>query len=172
MTTAKTIQIRSATPDLYSEILQLNEGAVPHVNSIPLHMLSKLADESRHFLVAFNKKEVAGFVLALDEKADYESPNFRYFCNEFRRFMYVDRIVVNPDFQRLGIGRLLYDTLLQRIGDIPVLTCEVNIKPPNPDSLAFHERLGFTGIGEQDTENGAKRVKLMARRCETTANES
>jgi len=35
--------------------------------------------------------------------------------------------------------------------------------PPNPESLAYHESLGFKPVGEQDTEAGKKRVRLFER---------
>lgn len=44
-----------------------------------------------------------------------------------------------------------------------VLTCEVNLEPPNPHSLAFHHRLGFTQVGEQVTTRGTVRVALLVR---------
>lgn len=46
--------------------------------------------------------------------------------------------------------------------DLPV-TCEVNIRPPNPESLAFHDRQGFVEVGTQETEDGRKTVSLRAK---------
>ena len=43
------------------------------------------------------------------------------------------------------------------------VTCEVNLEPPNPASLAFHARLGFRQVGEQVTKGGSVRVALLAR---------
>ena len=40
------------------------------------------------------------------------------------------------------------------------LTCEVNVRPRNEVSLAFHERMGFTGLDERETEYGL-RVLMM-----------
>ena len=45
--------------------------------------------------------------------------------------------------------------------------CEVNLEPPNPGSVRFHEQLGFRGIGEQSTEKGQKRVLLMEKRIQS-----
>jgi predicted GNAT superfamily acetyltransferase len=28
------------------------------------------------------------------------------------------------------------------------LCCEVNVEPPNPGSLRFHERIGFAEVGQ------------------------
>ncbi|HXV37437.1 MAG TPA: hypothetical protein VEC18_09820 [Myxococcota bacterium] len=35
--------------------------------------------------------------------------------------------------------------------------------PPNPGSLAFHERCGFVEVGRQDTDGGAKLVCLVSK---------
>ena len=43
----------------------------------------------------------------------------------------------------------------------PLLACEVNEQPPNPASMAFHERFGFAAVGRQETEGGTKQVALM-----------
>jgi predicted GNAT superfamily acetyltransferase len=40
------------------------------------------------------------------------------------------------------------------------LTLEVNVDPPNEQSLAFHARRGFTQVGQQDTPYGIK-VSMM-----------
>ena len=42
------------------------------------------------------------------------------------------------------------------------MTCEVNIEPPNPASLAFHARMGFDRVGEQSTKGGEVVVALLA----------
>ena len=91
------------------------------------------------------------------------SENYRYFQRKYPRFLYVDRIAVTAEHHRRGVGRALYQHLLNTSSaDYPILTCEVNLRPPNPGSLVFHERIGFRAVGEQETEGGAGRVCLMA----------
>ena len=43
------------------------------------------------------------------------------------------------------------------------VSCEVDVVPENPGSLRFHEALGFESVGQQDTEGGEKRVRLLVR---------
>ncbi len=107
---------------------------------------------------------VAGFLLALPETADYDSMNFGWFKRSYPAFVYIDRIVVSGHHRRAGIGAALYADLSRHVpAGCPLLTCEVNLRPPNPSSLAFHGRMGFAPVGEQDTEGGSKRVCLMAK---------
>ena len=47
---------------------------------------------------------------------------------------------------------------------IPV-TAEVNLKPPNPGSIRFHSRHGFSEVGVFEHEN--KAVTMMIRNTES-----
>ena len=97
-----------------------------------------------------------GFVIVLAPGADYSSPNYRYFEQRYRNHRYVDRIAVTDSARGRGIGRELYDAVFAHTRDAgaPMVTCEVNVEPPNPTSSAFHRTLGFREVGRQDTYDG------------------
>ena len=61
------------------------------------------------------------------------------------------------------MAQALYDhaTALAQTMGIKNLTCEVNLAPPNPRSLAFHHRQGFQEMAQQMTDGGLKRVSLL-----------
>jgi predicted GNAT superfamily acetyltransferase len=161
---ADNIRIGPGGASDYPELLLLNDDAVPAVNSIPMQRLQHLHAQSAYLGVARDEHgAMAGFLLALAETAEYDSINFGYFKRRYPSFVYVDRIVVNARHRRAGVGAALYMDLSRQLpAGCPMITCEVNVRPPNPTSLAFHQRLGFEAVGEQDTENGSKRVCLMA----------
>ncbi len=157
-----TITIHDASSTDYTAVLKLNERALPNVNSISTSTLENLHEQSCFFRLAMDSSDLAGFLLALPESASYGSVNFRFFKDRYPQFAYVDRIVVGEDYRRLGIGRKLYAALFKEVRDNkPLVACEVNIIPPNPDSVRFHEDLGFQEVGQQDTEEGSKRVSLL-----------
>jgi hypothetical protein len=162
-----TIHVTAAVPSDYPAILNLNDDAVPHVNSIPEARLAYLHGQSLYLGVArggTRGEAAAGFLLALSEAAVYDSENFGYFKRHYPRFVYIDRIVVGADFRRAGVGAALYADLVRHLpAGCPLLTCEVNVRPANPESLAFHYKLGFEPVGEQETGGGAKRVCLLAK---------
>src|SRR3954469_6950424 len=125
--------------------------AVLALNNAHAKELSWLAPERVQYLAphAFAARKIGAvdaFLLAFDQDADYDSPNFLWFRARYPRFVYVDRIVVAASARGRGHARRLYDDLFQhalRAGHERVV-CEVNREPPNPASDAFHAALGFT----------------------------
>lgn len=105
------------------------------------------------------------FIVVLDETADYASPNFLWFKARFPRFAYVDRVVTAAHARRRGYARALYEgaILEAKATGHSLLGCEVNIDPPNPNSEAFHETLGFSPIGTAQIGPG-KAVRYFARK--------
>ena len=70
---------------------------------------------------------------------------------------YLDRIVVLPNARRMGVGRSLYDVVFQaaKTARAERVCCEVNLEPPNPGSIRFHEQLGFQEL----VSNPRKKVR-------------
>lgn len=160
------VRIRGASPDDLDAIALLNRGALPAVSDVDERELWRLIQASAVTRVAVEEDGgVVGFLLAFGPRADYGSPNYRFFADRYPSFRYIDRVVVDPSHVRRGIGAGLYDELESAAvrDGIEVLTAEVNVRPPNVDSLAFHAARGFTAVGEQDTDGGAKRVRLLVR---------
>lgn len=56
-------------------------------------------------------------------------------------------VYVAPDTRGGGVGRALYDVLLPRLADRGYRRAIARITVPNPASIAFHERFGFTESG-------------------------
>jgi predicted GNAT superfamily acetyltransferase len=158
------VKIERATAVDHPQILALNESALPHVNRISADDLAEFSAQSCYFRIAREDGKISGFLLAFSQAASYHSPNFLWFRERYSRFVYIDRVVVAPSSRRGGIGYRLYADLehASRV-HAPVLTCEVNLDPPNPGSLVFHERFGFCEAGRQHTDGGAKLVCLMAK---------
>lgn len=146
-------------------VVELNDAASPAVPITPPADMERLLALSSLALVGVDyRDEVVGFVIALESGSHYESENYRYFEDRGAPHVYVDRIVVDPANRRSGLGRLLYGAVFEhaRKAGCPQVTCEVNIEPPNPESLGFHARLGFERVAEQSTKRGTIRVALLA----------
>ncbi|GGD07830.1 GNAT family N-acetyltransferase [Aquisalinus flavus] len=102
----------------------------------------------------------AAMMIAYREGADYVSPNYRWFAERHERFVYVDRVVVAQGARGQGHGRVFYEDLaaLARAAGVPVIGCEINMLPPNPVSIAFHQTLGFVACGRAVLEPREKHV--------------
>jgi len=146
------------------DVLALNEASVPHVNSLTLENMRWFFDNAPYFRLIRGDR-LAGFLIGLCPGLDYGSLNYRYFCEKYEVFGYVDRVAVAAESQRLGIASRLYEDYAATLrGFAPVMTCEVNLRPPNEGSLVYHERHGFKRVATQETEGGRKLVALMEKR--------
>jgi uncharacterized protein len=157
---------RPITPADVPALAELNDRAVPAVNALGTDGLAAHVPRCDVALVVpADDGAPLAFLLAVAPGAGYASENYRWFTTHRPGSLYVDRIVVAPHAHGRGLGRLLYDAVVDRARALGLgeVTCEVNLEPPNPGSLAFHRRLGFAQVGEQVTTGGSVRVALMAR---------
>jgi predicted GNAT superfamily acetyltransferase len=162
--TIAVIEVRDAVAADHAAVLALNNRATPHVNELSPDEFAWIASHASYFRVAEDSTGLAAFVMALKPGLDYWSLNYRWFSERGGEFIYLDRIVVDERARGTGVGRTMYDDLDRfASGKWPRITLEVNLLPPNPGSLAFHERLGFKRVGVREEEGGAKAVALMER---------
>ena len=151
-----------------ARVLQLNQAAIPAVNSLSLTELFELFAGACYFQNLCADQRIVGFLIALAPGSTYQSVNYRWFHERYRHFLYIDRIVIDPRYQRAGYGRILYDELKEfAVRRFPRLACEVNLRPKNEVSLIFHERYGFQQVGTLKTEDGEKEVSLMEYQLDT-----
>ena len=144
-------------------------ASLPALNNAHAEALTLLSPEDlarlvdRAFLV-LRAGEADGFLIAFDESADYDSPNFLWFRERFARFVYVDRVAVAAHARGRGLGRALYEALAARASAAgrERIVCEVNADPPNPASDAFHTAMGFVVVGAATLSNG-KSVRYYER---------
>lgn len=157
-------QIRDVDVRSIAAVHDMNEQALPHVNSVTRDYFHARIDSGSYFRAVYHGEAPVAFLLAMSEAADYDSLNFLWFRDRYPRFIYIDRIVVDPGHRQGGLGLMLYDDLDRWVGTrFPILACEVNLRPPNEPSLRFHEKLGFEPVGTQETDGGRKTVSLMTR---------
>jgi predicted GNAT superfamily acetyltransferase len=161
-------RIRAATPSDFAAILAINNAAVPAMNSQDAASLERLVGHAVYLRVVEDELGVAAFLIGMPPRTQYESSNYRWFCDRFAEFLYIDRIAVAARAQRAGLGSLLYADMVDFArGRWPCLVAEVNSDPPNPGSVAFHERHGFTKVGElHHTYEGAHAASVTMLRLE------
>lgn len=155
--------LRDATPADFPRIVALNLAEVLQTSAMDLARLEHLHARAAYHRVACVDGEVAAFLLAFRDGADYPNPNFDWFAARYPSFLYVDRIVVDATFNGRGLGSLLYRDLFAHARAIgaAVVTCEFNVVPANEASARFHARWGFQEVGRQWLDDGKKQVSLQ-----------
>lgn len=157
------MQLRAATPDDFENVLALNQESVEYLSPLDENGLAHLHEQAALHLVALEDGVVTAFLLVLGAGANYDSPNYQWFCQRYARFLYVDRVVVARSAAGRGAGAQLYRALFELAGQqsIPLITCEYNLEPPNAASAGFHSRFGFVEVGRQWVASGKKLVSLQ-----------
>jgi len=167
-TTSLPISAAEVTPPapLGGALLALNNAHARELSWLEPARLEHLVGQSFFARRLGERGEhVDAFLLALDQNADYDSPNFLWFRERYERFVYVDRVAVASSARGRGLARLLYVELFaaavrERHSSV---VCEVNSEPPNPASDAFHAALGFSEVGRASIHNGSKTVCYLRR---------
>lgn len=158
------LSIRDVREHELDDILALNNAAGITILALTREELVRLGAQADYFRVAIVDGQVAGFLMALREDADYSSPNFIWFKENYAEFMYIDRIVIDHRFRGHGLGRILYaDVTSYSEVRVPVLTCEVFLEPHNDVALLFHGSQGFQEVGQQVMPQVDRRVSLLAK---------
>ena len=140
-----------------ARVLEINNANTPGVSELTFAELESDLNNSLHALAIDNEQgEVCAFCITFDPSAPDAGDNHRWFAERYKSFVYLDRIAIDSNHQNRGLGALLYQAVEQHMlesAEHSLLCCEVNLEPPNPGSLRFHHRIGFTEIGQQSFDN-------------------
>lgn len=154
-------------PALEGGLLALNNAHAAELSWLDTKKFRHMAGEAFH---ARRIGSVDAFIIAFDQDADYDSPNFLWFRERYRRFVYVDRVVTSPAARGRGLAKALYLDLFDaaRTAGHDRVVCEVNADPPNPASDAFHAAMGFAAVCEAAIHGGSKLVRYFERRLSSS----
>lgn len=147
-------------------VLCINASGRPGVAPLdPAEMARLLKLPNRHLVAADGDDSALGYALAFDREAPYEGEEFLALRSAIAEpFIYIDQVAVAPGHEGRGLGRALYQELERIAGRhrIRVLCCEVNTKPANPGSMAFHTRMGFEAFASLVVSD-RREVRLLTR---------
>ena len=142
----------------FARVLEINNANTPGVSELTMSELETDIENCLHALAIDNEHgEVCAFCITFAPNAPDAGVNHQWFAERYESFVYLDRIAIDSTYQNLGLGALLYQTVEQRMLDSAehsLLCCEVNLEPPNPGSLRFHTRIGFTEVGRHSPQQG------------------
>ena len=126
------------------------------MNTEFVHWLSPLDVEKLHYILhraAYQRQinEGAGILLGYAHNVNYPNhKNLAWLRGHLSNFFYIDRIIIDRAAHGQGLGYKLYEDVaaFARTQGYKWLACEVNTRPNNPASHAFHLKLGFKAIGD------------------------
>ena len=150
--------VRNIVSTDVTRVLEINNANTPGVSELTLSEFETDIENCLHALAIDNEHgEVCAFCITFAPDAPDAGANHQWFADRFESFVYLDRIAIDSNHQNSGLGALLYQTVEQRMLDSAehsLLCCEVNLEPPNPGSLRFHKRIGFSECGVETTAPG------------------
>ena len=137
------------------KIYDLNQANTPEVGSLESKKhLNKLIDLSSYNLLILKGDEVIGFIICMREGSAYGSENYKFFTKKLKKFLYVDRVAIDEQHRRAGLGQVIYKDIfkLAKKESLPI-ALEVNTQPINQPSLDFHKKMGFDQVGAKDFDD-------------------
>ena len=136
-------------------IYNLNQANTPEVGSLEsMQHLKQLIEFSSYNLLVLKENEIVGFIICMREGSTYWSENYQFFTEMLKKFIYVDRVAIDEQHRRAGLGQAIYEDLFSQANNesLPI-ALEVNTQPVNQPSLNFHEKMGFDQVGIRDFDD-------------------
>ena len=93
-------------------IYDLNQANTPEVGSLEsMNHLKQLIELSAYNLLALDDDEVIGFIICMRESSGYGSENYKFFTQRLKKFLYVDRIAIDEQHRKAGLGQAIYENI-------------------------------------------------------------
>jgi predicted GNAT superfamily acetyltransferase len=158
------LAIRDVREHDLDAVLALNNAAGRSILAVDAAQLRYFYERAEYFRVAEIDGRLAGFLIALRDGGNYDSPNYRWFSGHYESFVYIDRIVIANAYRRHGLGKVFYcDVTSYAEVRVPLLTCEVFLEPRDDVVVLFHGTYGFQEVGQQRMGQSGPQVSLLAR---------
>ena len=159
------VTVRDAARGDEDFILALNAASTPAVGDMSAQDYREIATQAHRVLIAEAGGVPAGFMILIRPGSAYPSDNYGWFEEQFDNHLYIDRIAVSKAAWGAGVGRALYEEAMQVAAALGEkrLTAAVNEEPPNPESMAFHAKLGFRHLVSRTSPRLGKVVAMLER---------
>ena len=137
------------------KLYDLNQANTPEVGYLDSkNNLITLIKLSAYNLLVLKGDEIIGFIICMREGSAYGSENYKFFTKKLKKFLYVDRVAIDEQHRREGLGQYIYEDIfkLAKKENLPIAV-EVNTQPINQPSLDFHQKMGFDQVGVKDFDD-------------------
>tara|TARA_B100000674_G_C37649806_1_gene827383 strand:- start:146 stop:679 length:534 start_codon:yes stop_codon:yes gene_type:complete len=155
MNNLEQFDLKEAKKTSLREVFEINESHKPMLSSLgDLGKLEDLIELSTFGSFFVFQREICAFIVCMREDLPYESPNYKYFQNKYKKFLYIDRVGVKKGLENRGFGSFMYGNIFENyINERLIICAEANIEPINKQSLKFHEKMGFRKVEEHFFNN-------------------
>jgi len=139
------------------EMHSINQENSPDVGDIPnIDQFQELTNLTETIYVFKDQEKIIGFIFLMREGTTYQSENYKFISSKYDHFLYVDRIAIQSNYRRQGLAKKIYNKVIEDGKKLEFdILCEVNTRPRNDISLAFHKKMGFKEIGTQDFQKNS-----------------
>jgi predicted GNAT superfamily acetyltransferase len=150
------LAVRDARAGDRDGVLAINREGQPGVSALSAAEIDDCLARATLFRVTEEGGRVSSYVIALAPGFERIGDEYAWFSARLERFLYVDQIAVAASAQRRGVASALYADVERaaRESGLARVTCDVNLRPPNPQSLAFHASQGFREVGRLEVSDG------------------
>lgn len=155
------LRVRPMVAADHPAVLAMNEASVQHLSPMDAARLEWILARASTPLVVEDDEGPLGFAIAIAAGTDYDGSYYARFGELYDDFLYLDRIAVNERARRRGVGNLLYATAEAAAGPHGRMLCEVNVRPRNEPSLAFHASRGYVPVEERPAPGEPGKAVVM-----------
>lgn len=156
------IQIRDVREPELDLVVALNNSAGPSILPMDAEKARFFWEHADYFRVMVQDEVVTGFLVGFSDKAPHDSPNFRWFRERHRNFLYIDRIVIAAPRRGGGRGRAFYaDAMSFAEPRWASLCCEVFLGVGYDPALLFHGSFGFREVGQHTMDGTGLRACML-----------
>ena len=142
-------------------VLALNATAEGLVEPLGPDRLDWLRLIAAHAAVVDLDGRPAGFVLTFTPGSAYDGLEFGWFSQNYAdRFLFIERIVVDPEHHRQGIATVVYRAIERAAQPFDRAVTRVRSDPPDQAGLAFHAARDYVEVAKQRHANGTTNVLL------------
>ena len=149
----------------YCFILDLNKANEELLLPLDREKLDFFSQNAELFLIVYADGIPAGFLIALREGLEeYDIACYKWFCERYSKFLYVDRIVIDERFRNRGLAWRLYRSVFDRARELGIDTvaAAVTSMPYNGESMVFHKGMGFNEVGVLLVRGGTVKALQLA----------
>lgn len=162
------ILIRDVEAHELELVRSINNSAGPSILPMDVDKVRAFWQHADYFRVIELDGAISGFLVGFSDQAPHDSPNFRWFRERYRNFLYIDRIVIRAEQRGSGRGRAFYaDVTSFAEPRWAHLCCEVFLGVGYDPALFFHGSFGFREVGQQTMPGTGLRACMLMKDLES-----